>query len=212
MTSSRRSCSKSMSISGGSLRSREMKRSKSSDRAALRIDGGDPQTVADAGVGRGAPALAQNFLAAREGDDIVHGQKVRLVAQLGDEGELVLDGRPRSRAGTPSRPAPARAGLRELAQMAGRRLTGRHQLMRILVAQLLERESACAAQSPPSPPAARADRASRAARARADSARHWDRAASRLPDRHAVADRGDRILQSAARAHVHVNIAARHQR
>ncbi len=82
--------------------------------ASQRVDRGHPQAITDAGVGGRAPALTQNFLAAREGDDIVHGQKVRLVTQVRDEGELMLDGDafPRRHA---VRPAPARAGLCQLA-------------------------------------------------------------------------------------------------
>ena len=130
--------------------------------AAQRIDGGHPQAVADAGVGGGAPALTQNFLAARKGDDIVHGQKVRLVTQVRDEGELVLDGAALAR-GHPLWPAPARAGLRQLAQMAGRCLPGRAPAHADTRSAAPPERRCIAGRWPPSPPAARADTASRVA-------------------------------------------------
>ena len=48
----------------------------------------------------------------------------------------------RSEAGTPVGPAPARARLGELAQVRGGGVPGRHQLARVLVAQLIEAEVA----------------------------------------------------------------------
>ncbi len=52
---------------------------------------GDAQAVADGGIGRPAPPLAEDAARAGEIDDAVTGEEVGLVAQLGDEGELVLD-------------------------------------------------------------------------------------------------------------------------
>jgi hypothetical protein len=81
MTSSRRWCSKSMSMSGGSLRSALMKRSKSSE-ARFGVDLGDAQAVAHERVGRAAAALAQDALVARPAHDVGHGEEVRLVLEL----------------------------------------------------------------------------------------------------------------------------------
>ena len=79
MTSSRRSCSKSTSMSGGSLRSSERKRSNSS--AFVRDDRGDAEAIADGGIGRGAAALAEDrlFCFAGKADDVVHSEEIRFV-------------------------------------------------------------------------------------------------------------------------------------
>src|SRR5690606_6646273 len=55
------------------------------------VDLRDAEHEADDGIRGRAAALAENPLAARELHDVVHGQEIRLVAQLGDELELVLD-------------------------------------------------------------------------------------------------------------------------
>src|SRR5882672_5187154 len=90
ITSSRRWCSKSTSMSGGSFLSLEMKRSKSTDMRPGSTS--DAEAVADGGIGRRSPALAENFLAAREGDDVLHREEERLVGELLDQLQLVLDG------------------------------------------------------------------------------------------------------------------------
>ena len=77
-------------MSGGSLRSLLMKRSNSIDMRD-RVDLGDAERVADGGVrGRSAP-LAEDVPAARERDDVLHGEEVRLVIEFGEQRELVLD-------------------------------------------------------------------------------------------------------------------------
>ena len=53
--------------------------------AAYQVDLGDAQAVADGRVGGRAPALAQDALAARELDDVVDGQEIRLVLQVADQ-------------------------------------------------------------------------------------------------------------------------------
>jgi hypothetical protein len=63
MTSSRRWCSKSMSMSGGSLRSALMKRSNSRSCGGGGVDLGHAQAEADHRIGRAAAALAQDALA-----------------------------------------------------------------------------------------------------------------------------------------------------
>ena len=54
-----------------------------------RIDGGDAEAVADGAVRRRAAALAEDVLAAREGDDVVDGQEIARVVEPGDERELL---------------------------------------------------------------------------------------------------------------------------
>ena len=74
-------------------------------------------------------------------DDVVDRQEVRLVAQVGNQGEFVLDDRFDF-----LRHAVRVARLRLLVgrapQPGGRRLARRHDLLRILVAQFVEREGA----------------------------------------------------------------------
>ena len=89
-TSSRRSCSKSTSMSGGSLRSSETKRSNS-----ISISPGwssvIPKRIADRGIGGGAPALAQDLLASGKAHDVVYGQEIGLVALPGDDPRVPSD-------------------------------------------------------------------------------------------------------------------------
>ena len=54
------------------------------------IDLGDAEAIAHRAVGRGAAALAKNLLFfARIGDDVVDGEEIARVAELGDEREFV---------------------------------------------------------------------------------------------------------------------------
>ena len=54
-----------------------------------RIDLGDPEAVADRGIGRRAAALTEDFLRAREAHDVVHGEEVRRVIERGDQLKFV---------------------------------------------------------------------------------------------------------------------------
>ena len=111
------------------------------------------------------------------------------------------------------RPALARARLRELAQVRGGGFPGGHELARIFVAQLVEREVRERGDLHASPPAARVDRAARAVRARADGVRRSGcRRVAGLRERDAVAHRRERILQTAPFTHVHVHVAGGGQR
>ena len=56
-----------------------------------RVDGGDAQRVADRGVGRAPPPLAEDAVAEGEVDDVLEGEEVAGHLQLLDELELVLD-------------------------------------------------------------------------------------------------------------------------
>ena len=84
MTSSRRSCSKSTSISGGSRRS---SRDEALEQQALAhgIDRGDAEHEADGRVGGRAAPLAENAFGAREADDGFDGQEVGRIFQALDQ-------------------------------------------------------------------------------------------------------------------------------
>ena len=60
--------------------------------ALVRIDRGDAEAKAHRAVGRRAAALAEDFLVlpAREGDDVVDGEEVARIIELGDEREFVV--------------------------------------------------------------------------------------------------------------------------
>jgi hypothetical protein len=49
------------------------------------IDGGDAEDVTNGGIGRRAPALAENALRARETDDLVDGEEIWRVGQFLDQ-------------------------------------------------------------------------------------------------------------------------------
>ncbi|VWC40571.1 hypothetical protein BST28156_06965 [Burkholderia stagnalis] len=109
--------------------------------AALRIHLGHAEAIADDRIrGRAAP-LAQDVPAAGIGDDVVHRQEERLVFQVMDQFEFVLD-QPLHLRRHAVRITPARACPGFLRQIAGRRVSVRHELERILVAQVAEREAA----------------------------------------------------------------------
>ena len=108
-------------------------------RHPLRIDLGYPETEADDGVRRGAPALTQDADAPRVTNDVVDSQEIRLVLQLTDQRELVLDEPPDFRR-LARRPTPAASRLRQGTQMRCRRFTGRYELVRIFVSELGKRE------------------------------------------------------------------------
>ncbi len=76
-----------------------------------------------------------------ETHDVVDGEEVAFVLELGNELQFRLDKFARL-LGRAIRPAPARALLGQHSQPAGRRLPGRYQLVRVLIAQLLEIEGA----------------------------------------------------------------------
>ena len=105
------------------------------------IDLGDAERVTDCGIGGRAAALAKDVLPARVFHHIVHGQKKMLVAQFHDQRQLPLDGFT-YRCGNALRPAARKTRLGQGAQMLAGRESVRHQLGRILVTQLREREAA----------------------------------------------------------------------
>ena len=58
---------------------------------ALRVDRGNAEAVADRGVGRRAAPLAEDAARLGEAHDVVDGEEIRRVVELGDQGELVLE-------------------------------------------------------------------------------------------------------------------------
>ncbi len=108
---------------------------------ARRVHLRDPQAVADRRVGRRAPPLAQDAAGAGKADDVVHGEEVGLVAELGDQRQLIIEHLP-DLLRHPVGPALRSPHQGQAPQMAAGRFTLRHQLVGILVAQLVEGEAA----------------------------------------------------------------------
>src|SRR5664279_3883053 len=116
ITSSRRWCSKSTSMSGGSLHSLLMKRSNSID------------------IREGSC----------ERDDVVDGEEVGLVAQLGNQREFVLDQSADLRWDACVAISLREPGFSERAQVRRGSRARRHDFVGVLVAQLVERKTAAA--------------------------------------------------------------------
>ena len=175
-------------------------------RHARGIHRGDLQAVTDHRIGRRAAALAQDPLAAREVHDVVHRQEERFIREFRDQRELMLDGGAHCRRHAVG---PALAGTRfgQRPQVARRRGARRHDLLRVLIAQLLEREAA-----------ARGDLQRRGQQRRGiQLAEPGERPQATLAvrvqrepglaDSRVQADRGQQVLECAAAAPVHVDIA-----
>ncbi|RMS55643.1 hypothetical protein ALP64_200424 [Pseudomonas syringae pv. actinidiae] len=82
--------------------------------ALFRVQFGDPQRVTHRRVGCRPTALTEDVLAAGKLDDVVDRQKVAVELLFGDQGQFLLDLRPR-RHTQPLRPAPANTALGQLA-------------------------------------------------------------------------------------------------
>ena len=108
---------------------------------ARRVHLGDAEAVTDGGIGGRAAALAQNVAAAGKLHDVVHGQEIGFVAQLGNQFQFALDLLPQCRIDA-LRPAFPDAGLGQRAQMGCAADATRHDLARVLVMQLVEAEVA----------------------------------------------------------------------
>ena len=179
--------------------------------AARGIHLGDAQAVTHHGVrGRAAP-LAEDVEAPRLAHDVVHREEVGLVVEIGDQRQLVVDLRAHGFRHA-LRPAPARTRLGELAQVRGRGFACRHQLARIFVTQLVEREvrerrdlHGFGEQF------GRIELREPLALAQVAFAVR-EQPLARLRQRDAVAHGGQRILQAAALAHVHVHVAGGRER
>ena len=108
---------------------------------ARRVHLGDPQGEADRRIGRRATPLAEDAPRAGEAHDVVHGEEIGLITQLSDQRQFVLD-QPSHLLRHPSRPAPPGARLHQPAQVGGGGEAGRHQFVRVFIAQLVQGEGA----------------------------------------------------------------------
>ena len=177
--------------------------------AARRVHFGDAQAVADRGVGGGPGALAQDADAAGVLDDVVDGQEIGLVAQLGDQGQFFFDlgGHLGRNAGGEAAGGP---GLRFLAQIRGGRVAAWNDLVRVFVAQFLKRERAAAGHHQ------RLGQRLRRIEAGQPHARAQvllgvaGQFVAALGHGLAGADAGQRVVQRFARAQVHLHLAQRH--
>ena len=178
---------------------------------AHRIDFGDVQAIADDRIGRRAASLAEDFLAARERDDVVHRQEVFFVLQFRDERQFLVDLRDRARV-EPVRPTFERACHDPLAEVARRRFARRHEFFRIFVLQLVEFEGAarCDLQGF-GERFRRIQRPDPQARAQMPFGVRFERVAA-FGERAVQPDRGQGVLQGLARARVHQGAAGRHER
>ena len=127
-------------MSGASFRSRLTNRSNKQV-ARGRVDRRHAQAIADGRVGRRPAALAQDVPRAGEAHQVPHGEKIRLVAQLADQLQFVLE-LLADFFGHAVRIALRRALPGELRQKLQRRLALGRELGRIFVPQLVEREAA----------------------------------------------------------------------
>ena len=191
-------------------------------RHARRIDFGDAERVADGRVGRRSAALAEDVLRPRESDDVLDGEEIGLVAKLGDQRQLVLD--QLADVGGHMRTAEHRVAaqwrvvwgissreplLGQFAQMRRGRLARGDDFLGILVAEFVQRK-----------------RAALRDRERLREQRRWiDRRQARARPQMPLtigkervtalgeglfhADRGNRVLQRAPGARVHMDIASR---
>ena len=105
------------------------------------VDIGDGEAIADGRVGGRASALAQDTSAARIVDDVVDGEEIGRVIELGDQRDLLLK-RIAHLAGDAVGKAPFRALPGQVFEMRLRRLAGGDRLVGIFVFQLVEREGA----------------------------------------------------------------------
>ncbi len=99
-----------------------------------------PQRIADDGIRRRPPPLAQDAARPGERHHVVHRQEIGLVAQLAGQRQLVVGHRLHPR-GHPARIAPGQPLGRQPRQPVTRRLAAHH-LGRVFIAQLIEREGA----------------------------------------------------------------------
>ncbi len=105
------------------------------------IDIGDGEAVADGGVGGRAAPLAEDALAPRVMDDVVDGEEIGRVVELGDQREL-LPQHVAHLLRDAVREAPAGTLCGQILEMGLRRLAFRHRLVGIFVFQLVEGEGA----------------------------------------------------------------------
>src|SRR3989454_481095 len=109
-----------------------------------RIDGGDPERVADRAVGRRAAPLHEHVLAPAEQDDVVDDEEVPGESEPGDERQLPLElrDRPGPARATRAAVAPARAVHGPMPQLAVQRLRVQELRLGELIAEIVERVGA----------------------------------------------------------------------
>ena len=179
-------------------------------RGAARVDLGHAQAVAHQRIGRAAAALAQDALRARPVHDVGHGEEIGLVLQLCDQRQfLVQRGAVRRRHAR--RKAPLHAGFGQRAQPARRRVAGGHDLLGVLVAQLVQREGASPGDvQRGGQPFGRVQRGQALARAQVRLGIGLQAEAA-FGHRRVQARGGQHVLQRLARACMHQHGAGRHQ-
>ncbi|OQC04174.1 MAG: hypothetical protein BWX79_02545 [Alphaproteobacteria bacterium ADurb.Bin100] len=171
---------------------------------------GHAQAVAHGRIGRRAAPLAQDAAAARKAHQVVHGEEVHLVLQLGDQRQLVLDLFLHG-GGHALGVTHAGALLGVVAQGHRGRGAGQHGLHGVLVAQLVQAEAAArghhrgVGQQP-----GRVKRGQAQARAQVCLGVGLQAEAA-LGHRRAQAHGGQHVVQHLARAHVHDHVARGHQ-
>ncbi|VVN48709.1 hypothetical protein PS647_06151 [Pseudomonas fluorescens] len=102
---------------------------------SLGVDLGDAQGETHRRVGRRASALAENLLAPGEGDDVLNGQEIAFITQLGDQPELLVD-QPANLFACTVGPSLAHAALGQRPQPGLCAVPFWHQFARILITQL----------------------------------------------------------------------------
>ena len=106
-----------------------------------RVHGRDREAIADSGVRRRTAALAENTPRACKGHDVVHGEEIGRVIELGDELQLALEGGAHL-FGHALRKAMRRTLPGEVLEMRLRAFAGWHGFVRILVDEFIEGEAA----------------------------------------------------------------------
>ena len=178
---------------------------------ARRVHFGDAQHVARHRVGGRAAPLADDAAAAGEAHDVVHGEEIRFVLQLGDQGQLAVDLFLHA-VGHAAGPAPARAFAAQFAQPGGGRVALGHHFARVFVLQLVQGEGAARGHGQRfGQQLGRVGLCQRVTGAQVAFA-VGEQAFAGFAHRGAVADGGDRVLQGAPAARVHVHVAGGHQR
>ena len=176
-----------------------------------RVDLGHAQAIAHRRIGGRAPALAKNAFTPGKAHDVVHRQKIHLVAQLGNQRQLVRHLLRDTRRQT-LRVTPRCAFVGVLVQGLAWAQAGQHALHRVLVAQLVQVELAtcCHHQGvgqqlgrvQPRQPLA-------GAQVRLGIGLQGKTTVGHRP---AQADSSQHIVQRLARTHMHLHPAGGHQR
>ena len=160
--------------------------------------------------------MAEDILRARELDDVVHGEEERLVASLGDQRQFVLDQlahfSPRRLARRRGRKASGEAFFGEPPQVRGRRFAWRHDLLGIFVTQFFKRKLTASSDGEClGEPRGGIEALQGLQRPQMALAVRVQGVAG-LRDRSFQPDRGQRVLQGAPLALVHVHVARGHKR